>query len=198
VEGFAILLPVRGRLARNDVVNVTHGKAFDLNPPPPGVFEMFYPQERTRGQFEWPFLLHKILASLDIRRLLVRRANPTHRHPPSFPVGGERSTKQVGVLCGVRKPRSIAPDFPINSSGLGFARKASRISSAWRIQTRPYPSQSASFASHHSGVLHRIERAERSIVQHRFVSVNKRVANRVLVDRRAAASIPPTILADGL
>src|SRR5882672_2476859 len=62
-KGFAILLAVRGRLARNNVVNVTHGKAFDLNPPPPGVFEMFYPvRSEHEVKVEWAvFQLHKIL-----------------------------------------------------------------------------------------------------------------------------------------
>ena len=73
-QRFAILLPIRCRLAGDDVVNVADGKAFDLDVATPRILEPFDAVgcEDQVNVKRAVFELDEILAAQDFGRLLVR------------------------------------------------------------------------------------------------------------------------------
>jgi hypothetical protein len=108
-------LPIRRRLAADDVVNVAHGKSFDLDAPLPGIGKAF---DAVGGvdqiEVEWPVLeLDEVFAAPYLLRFFLRQIE---RQLPQCgyqcpPVLRGLLNEQVRVLCGIREAQQ-------NGSGL--------------------------------------------------------------------------------
>jgi hypothetical protein len=128
-KGLAVLLSIGGSFACNDIVDVTDGKAFDIDVPSPRIFKTFDAIgcedqiEVERAVFE----LHEILAAPNFCRLFISQRKP--QLPQSLDYGSTVCRgffdKEIGILGGIWKP-----DLPMNRYRIPWAENRSRISSA--------------------------------------------------------------------